>query len=113
MAGFQRLIRPSCPPGIGPRGLRAGEPDCSVPGRARQSTVFDGNCRNGGNSAHCRLTALTKVSDGVRAGFHSPGCQQKKIRRVDMRRKLVLFGLSAGMMVTALFHATPAMATDP
>ena len=30
-----------------------------------------------------------------------------------MRRKLVLFGLSAGMMVTALFHATPAMATDP
>jgi quercetin dioxygenase-like cupin family protein len=37
----------------------------------------------------------------------------KKIRRVDMRRKLVLFGLSAGMMVTALFHATPAMATDP
>ena len=30
-----------------------------------------------------------------------------------MRRKLVWFGLSAGMMVTALFHATPAMATDP
>jgi hypothetical protein len=30
-----------------------------------------------------------------------------------MRRKLVLFVLSAGMMVTALFHARPAMATDP
>jgi hypothetical protein len=30
-----------------------------------------------------------------------------------MRRKLVWFGLSAGMMVTALFQATPAMATDP
>ena len=30
-----------------------------------------------------------------------------------MRRKLVWFALSAGMMVTALFHATPAMATDP
>jgi hypothetical protein len=30
-----------------------------------------------------------------------------------MRRKLVWFVLSAGMMVTALFHATPAMATDP
>jgi len=30
-----------------------------------------------------------------------------------MRRKLVWFGLSAGMMVTALFYATPAMATDP
>ena len=30
-----------------------------------------------------------------------------------MRRKLVWFGLSAGMMVTALFHARPAMATPP
>ena len=30
-----------------------------------------------------------------------------------MRRNLVWFVLSAGMMVTALFHATPAMATDP
>ena len=30
-----------------------------------------------------------------------------------MRQKLVLFGLSAGMMVTALFYATPAMATPP
>ena len=30
-----------------------------------------------------------------------------------MRRKLVWFGLSAGMMVTALFYAKPAMATDP
>ena len=30
-----------------------------------------------------------------------------------MRRKLVWFVLSAGMMVTALFQATPAMATDP
>ena len=30
-----------------------------------------------------------------------------------MRRKSVLFVLSAGMMVTALFHARPAMATDP
>ena len=30
-----------------------------------------------------------------------------------MRRKLVWCVLSAGMMVTALFHATPAMATDP
>jgi hypothetical protein len=30
-----------------------------------------------------------------------------------MRRKLVWFLLSAGMMVTALFQATPAMATDP
>ena len=29
-----------------------------------------------------------------------------------MRRKLVWFGLSAGMMVTALFYARPAMATD-
>jgi hypothetical protein len=30
-----------------------------------------------------------------------------------MRRKLVWFGLSAGMMVTALFYARPAMATPP
>ena len=30
-----------------------------------------------------------------------------------MRRNLVWFVLSAGMMVTALFYATPAMATDP
>ncbi len=30
-----------------------------------------------------------------------------------MRRKLVWFVLSAGMMVTALFHARPAMATPP
>jgi hypothetical protein len=30
-----------------------------------------------------------------------------------MQQKLVWFALSAGMMVTALFHATPAMATDP
>ena len=30
-----------------------------------------------------------------------------------MRRKSVWFVLSAGMMVTALFHARPAMATDP
>ena len=30
-----------------------------------------------------------------------------------MRRNLVWFVLSAAMMVTALFHATPAMATDP
>jgi quercetin dioxygenase-like cupin family protein len=35
-----------------------------------------------------------------------------KFRRLDMRRKLVLFGLSAGIMVTALFLATPATATD-
>jgi hypothetical protein len=37
----------------------------------------------------------------------------RKFRRVDMRRKLVWFVLSAGMMVTALFHARPAMATPP
>ncbi len=30
-----------------------------------------------------------------------------------MRRKLAWFVLSAGMMVTALFHARPAMATPP
>jgi quercetin dioxygenase-like cupin family protein len=36
-----------------------------------------------------------------------------EFRRIDMRRKLVWFVLSAGLMVTALFHATPAMATDP
>jgi len=30
-----------------------------------------------------------------------------------MQRKLMWFGLSAGMMVTALFHARPAMATPP
>jgi hypothetical protein len=30
-----------------------------------------------------------------------------------MRRKLLWFVLSAGMMVTALFHAKPAMATPP
>jgi hypothetical protein len=30
-----------------------------------------------------------------------------------MRRKLVWFVLSAGMMVTALFHSRPAMATPP
>jgi hypothetical protein len=30
-----------------------------------------------------------------------------------MRRRLVWFGLSAGLMVTALFYARPAMATDP
>ena len=30
-----------------------------------------------------------------------------------MQRKLVRFALSAVMIVTALFHATPAMATDP
>lgn len=30
-----------------------------------------------------------------------------------MQQKLLWFALSAGMMVTALFHATPAMATDP
>ena len=30
-----------------------------------------------------------------------------------MRRKLMCSVLSAGMMVTALFHARPAMATDP
>ena len=30
-----------------------------------------------------------------------------------MRRKLVWFALSAGIMVTALFHARPAMATPP
>ena len=30
-----------------------------------------------------------------------------------MRRKLAWFVLSAGIMVTALFHARPAMATPP
>jgi hypothetical protein len=30
-----------------------------------------------------------------------------------MQRKLTWFALSAGMMFTALFHATPALATDP
>ena len=30
-----------------------------------------------------------------------------------MRQKLAWFALSAGIMVTALFHATPALATDP
>ena len=30
-----------------------------------------------------------------------------------MQRKLVRFALSAVMIVTAIFHATPAMATDP
>jgi hypothetical protein len=30
-----------------------------------------------------------------------------------MRRRLVWFGLSAGLMATALFYARPAMATDP
>jgi hypothetical protein len=30
-----------------------------------------------------------------------------------MQQKILWFALSAGIMVTALFHATPAMATDP
>ena len=30
-----------------------------------------------------------------------------------MQQKLLWFALSAGIMVTALFHATPAMATEP
>jgi hypothetical protein len=37
----------------------------------------------------------------------------RKLRRIDMQPKLAWFALSAGIMVTALFHATPAMATDP
>src|SRR6266478_5651623 len=58
------------------------------------------------------LTAPTKVCDCVRASPF-PGMPTTKFRRVDMRRKSMWFVLSAGIMVTALFHARPAMATPP
>src|SRR6266403_6029462 len=48
----------------------------------------------------------------VSARLPFPG-RQPKIRRIEMKRKSMWFVLSAGMMVTGLFHAKPAMATDP
>src|ERR1700730_52672 len=48
--------------------------------RPRQGTAFDGKERYGGNSAHCRLTITTAVSDCVHASPSGDAKRKTEVR---------------------------------
>lgn len=105
---------PTRSPDLAESARKARGTDCSAPEQGRQRTAFHCKKRKYGHSAlHC-LNGSLRRRDCVHA---SCATDQKKTakdpKEIDMRNRLAGLGLlSAVVMVTVLFHAGTASATD-